>query len=207
MYIICPTSNVGSPEKRDRFLSLLSNVAETTLSSETDARAYAWFRSAADNDKVPHHWVQGFEVYDHLEASTVTHRSSDAYKAFRSAVGAEGLLDRGSDLGYLQPTGFGFLIREPVIFQSGSQPNGGYVVVERMRAAGGSSGRVALLEVLRTVAESVGKASLVDAVASFWVLEYRPEDQDLTIVVFQRFESKRAYEEAFLRDSKIERLR
>lgn len=227
MYVLCPTSNVGSPEKRDRvrspalplllcrrcscsvkFLDLLSDVAETTEANELSCLAYAWFRSAEDNEVVPHHWVQGLEVYAELEASTVTHRSSDEYKRFRQAVADESLLDRGSDLRYLEPLGIGFLMRQRGPDCPPRQCDSeGYVVFERLRAAGGADGRNRLLELLRKL-ESTGLKDLdASVVASFWVLGYRPEDSDSTIVVFQRFATKQAFQDDYLTNESIKDIR
>ncbi|OJJ07667.1 hypothetical protein ASPVEDRAFT_155461 [Aspergillus versicolor CBS 583.65] len=110
MYIIAPLSNCASPPKRDRFLEYISKIAPITHTHEPKCHAYAWFRSAEDNDAVPHHWVRGFEVYEDIEANTVTHRASTEYKAFRAAVAEEGLLARPSDLRYWRPLS-GFLTR------------------------------------------------------------------------------------------------
>jgi quinol monooxygenase YgiN len=181
-----------------KFLGLLSEVAETTAANELSCRAYAWFRSAEENEVIPHHWVQGFEVYDQLEASTVTHRASDPYNAFRQACAAESLLDRGSDLRYLEPLGIGFLARQAAPDSPQGHCDGeGYVVIERLKAAGVVEGRSSLLDLLRRL-ESISVRDLdKSTVASFWVLGYRPEDCDSTIVVFQRFATKVAFQDDF----------
>ncbi|KAH7030582.1 uncharacterized protein B0I36DRAFT_362419 [Microdochium trichocladiopsis] len=114
MFVISPMSNIGSLEKRDIFLQHISDIADTTIATELDVLAYAWFCSADDNTAVPRQWVRGFEVYKTLESSTVQHRSSDAYKRFRAAVGSESLLDRPSDLRYMRPLDIGFLTRPGV---------------------------------------------------------------------------------------------
>ncbi|KAH8897877.1 hypothetical protein GQ53DRAFT_837637 [Thozetella sp. PMI_491] len=203
MYIISPMSNCGSPQKRDRFLQLLTAVAETTAANEPDVAAYAWFRSAEDNDEVPHHWVRGFEVYTHLEASSKTHRESEAYRNFRSACGSEALLDRPSDLRYLEPLDIGFLSRknEPITLQ-GRQPGNsaaGYVVMEVLRPK--SECRDQLISCLRELASVV--EALKGTVTSFWVLGYRVEDNDSAVLVFQRFGSKELYESQYLTLPKV----
>lgn len=83
MYIIAPLSSCASAPKRDRvrqatiqslmmkiitkqFLEYISKIAAVTHAREPKCPAYAWFRSAEDNDAVPHHWVRGLEVYAHL---------------------------------------------------------------------------------------------------------------------------------------------
>lgn len=45
-----------------KFLDYLSKIAPVTLETEKQCAAYAWFRSAEDNDVVPHHWLRGLEV-------------------------------------------------------------------------------------------------------------------------------------------------
>jgi quinol monooxygenase YgiN len=182
-----------------QFLQCLHDVAEVTHASEPEARAYAWFRSAEDNDTVPHHWVRGFEVYAKLEASTETHRASAPYKDFRTACASEKLLDRPSDLRYMEPLGLGFMTRdwEPVVLQS--QESQGYVVVERLKPKPGN--RPQLLEAVRELsghADAVGQG-----VHTFWSLGYRAEDNDETVVLFERFASKNAYTDYFLAQPKV----
>lgn len=227
MYVICPTSNVGSPQKRDRvrrlyahcsieasthffaqFLALLSDVAETTAANELSCQAYAWFRSSEENNDVPHHWVQGLEVYDHLEASTVTHRASGPYKSFRQACAAESLLERGSDLRYLEPLGIGFLARQGAPDSCSRHCDGeGYVVIERLKAAGGIDGKNGLLKLLRGLESTSVKELDKSTLASFWVLGYRAEDCDSTIVVFQRFATKQAFQQEFLKNESVQIIR
>lgn len=81
-YIISPLSQCGNPEKQEKvdlssydtpslvhclhfyfkFLNYIRKIAPVTAASEPDCEAYAWFRSAEDNDVVPKHWLRGFEV-------------------------------------------------------------------------------------------------------------------------------------------------
>lgn len=183
-------------------------MAETTAANEFSCQAYAWFRSAEEDKVVPHHWVQGFEVYDHLEASTVTHRASDQYKSFRHACAAESLLERGSDLRYLEPLGIGFLARQAAAYNPQRHCDGeGYVVIERMKATRGVDGKNSLLDILRRLGSICLHELDGSTVASFWVLGYRLEDCDSTIVVFQRFTTKQCFQNDFLRNDSVKALR
>lgn len=183
-------------------------MAETTAANELSCQAYAWFRSAEEDKVVPHHWVQGFEVYDHLEASTVTHRASDQYKSFRQACAAESLLERGSDLRYLEPLGIGFLARQAAAHNPQRHCDGeGYVVIERVEAAAGVDGKNNLLDLLRRLGSICLNELDESTVASFWVLGYRLEDCDSTIVVFQRFATKQGFQNDFLRNDSVQALR
>ncbi|KAL5340961.1 hypothetical protein BJX70DRAFT_396342 [Aspergillus crustosus] len=204
MYIISPLSNCVSPEKRNRFLDYISKIAPVTLAHEPKCRAYAWFRSAEDNDTVPHHWLRGFEVqvihiihsstprYEDIEANTITHRASDEYKAFRGAVGEEGLLARPSDLRYWRPSGVGFLTRadsatNTANFISRADIEGArqYIVVDELTPRPGQV--ESILRQLGELAEVAERETLTQ-VLSFWVL--RREDD---LLVFSRYEDKDAF--------------
>jgi hypothetical protein len=125
------------------------------------------------------------------------HRSSQAYKNFRQAVGSESLLERGSDLRYLEPLDIGFLTRKDgALTLQGSQvkaKEAGYVVIDIFRPKKGSKELlISQLRLLSSAAEKMG-----DAVTSFWILGYQQEYSDETIVVFQRFNSQITYEGTF----------
>ncbi|OAA68640.1 hypothetical protein SPI_00835 [Niveomyces insectorum RCEF 264] len=201
-------SNCASAQACDRFMDLLSAIAKVTRESEPKAISYAWFRSAKDNDAVPHDWVRGLEVYEDLPALTETHRASAVYKAMRAAASAEALLSLPSDLRFLQPTGTGFMYRKAPPHTS-EAPEGDYVVVDELKPVSAAVGhdqapRDQLLAALKRVADDVETSPLQASVLSFWVLEYRPEYGDETLVVFARFASKAAYERAF-KDSNVVR--
>lgn len=183
-------------------------MAETTGPNEKSCQAYAWFRSSEENNEVPHHWVQGLEVYDCLEASTVTHRESGPYKSFRQACASESLLERRSDLRYLEPLGIGFLARQGAPDSFSQRCDGeGYVVIERLKAAGGLDGKDNLLQLLRGLESTSVKTLDESTLTSFWVLGYRAEDCDSTIVLFQRFATKQAFQHEFLNDESVKIVR
>ncbi|KAJ1333120.1 (4S)-4-hydroxy-5-phosphonooxypentane-2,3-dione isomerase [Microdochium nivale] len=206
MFILNPMSNIGSLAKRDIFLSHISEIANVTITTEHDVLAYAWFRSAEDNDLVPHQWVCGLEVYKTMEASTVTHRSSAAYKNFREAVGAENLLDKSSDLRYRQPLDFGFLIpagANATVYQD--QPKtAAYIVLEFLQPAPGRRGE--LLDLLRDTASTMQNIGQ-DVVQSFWPTELVEAQDDEMVVIFQRYTSKQAYEDTVLGSEEIKAYR
>lgn len=135
------------------------------------------------------------------EASTETHRSSAPYKAFRAACASEALLDRGSDLRYMEPLSFGFMHRSGKPIKLQDKQTDGYVVVESFDASG--TNRDALISQLVKLSELAGTLSTVE---SFWPLAYRLEDNDPTIVLFQRFASSSSYESGFAANSDIQRI-
>ncbi|KAH8700163.1 hypothetical protein BGW36DRAFT_424998 [Talaromyces proteolyticus] len=196
MFVIAPLSNCASTAKRDRFIEYLSKIAPVTYKNEPKCRAYAWFRSAEDNDTVPHHWLRGLEVYEDVEANTITHRASAEYKAFRAAVGAEGLLERPSDLRFWRPSSIGFLkrdesSRESEIFQDRSHTTSPdalqYIVIDEMTPRLGYEDIV--------IEQLCGMAHLAeqnDQILSFWVLNRGDEAQDQGILVFSRYKNRNA---------------
>lgn len=141
--------------------------------------------------------------YSKLEASTQVHRSSTPYKAFRAACGGEALLDRPSDLRYLEPLGIGFMTRGGTQVLLQGQSSNGYIVFEHLRPKPGR--RSDLLASLRSLA-SISEG-LAQEVQSFWALGYRAEDDDETVVLFQRFSSKVAFLEGFQSFPKIAETR
>ncbi|KAL3475208.1 hypothetical protein BJX99DRAFT_230192 [Aspergillus californicus] len=189
MFVIAPLSNCASTDKRDRFLEFISAIAPVTHATEPKCHAYAWFRSAADNETVPHHWVRGLEVYEDIEANTISHRASAEYKAFRAAVGEEGLLERPSDLRFWRPASVGFLTR------ANARPNSmnfmrrdrssQYIVVDELTPDPGQKHRV--LETLQVLArEAEGR----EKVLSFWVLHRGDGELDESVMVFARYEDR-----------------
>lgn len=48
-----------------RFLQFLDHIAKiacVTKKNEPQCHGYGWFKSAEDNDTVPHYWLRGFEM-------------------------------------------------------------------------------------------------------------------------------------------------
>ncbi|KAL3462173.1 hypothetical protein BJX64DRAFT_288712 [Aspergillus heterothallicus] len=180
MYVIAPLSNCASPKKRDRFLEYISKIAPVTSKTEPKCHGYAWFRSAEDNTAVPHHWLRGFEIYEDVEANTETHRASAEYKAFRAAVGAEGLLDRPSDLRFWRPL-LGHLVyqEEPVDFSASTTSQ--YIITDELTPLPGRKEHV--VEQLGMLAHQAEKRQ----VPSFWVLHRGDGEQDESLLVFARY--------------------
>ncbi|KAL3488330.1 hypothetical protein BJX62DRAFT_240141 [Aspergillus germanicus] len=182
MYVIAPLSNCASPEKRDRFLEYISAIAPVTLRTEPKCHGYAWFRSAEDNTVVPHHWLRGFEIYEDVEANTETHRASAEYKAFRGAVGPEGLLERPSDLRFWRPL-LGYLLQGgPVDFSTSASEQ--YIVTHELTPNSGKKEEI--VEQLRALAQE-GEGSQV---LSFWILHRGDEETDQSLIVFARYRDK-----------------
>ncbi|KAJ5661368.1 uncharacterized protein N7484_000740 [Penicillium longicatenatum] len=188
MLIISPLSRCASSAKRDIFLQHIGNIAPVTKSHEPKCLGYAWFKSAQDNDTVPHHWLRGFEIYEDVEANTIEHRASAEYKAFRIAVGEEELLEQPSDLRFWRPTDVGFLTRRGSIDFAGGLVHGKqYIVVDELRTELGKCDLV--FDHLRKIAV---EAENVEQVFSFWVLR-REDEKDLTFMVFSGYLEKEAW--------------
>ena len=99
----------------------------------------------------------------------------------------------------MEPLDIGFMVRDTkrLVFQD--TETHGYVIFESLRPKDGDRDKLlGLLRDLSSIASRLG-----NIVASFWCLGYRTEDNDPTIVVFQRFESKAMYEQAYLGHAEI----
>ena len=125
----------------------------------------------------------------------MTHRASAEYKAFRAGAGAEGLLERPSDLRFWRPSSVGFLTRDdddgsrgPVNFMDRGRhasPSSGtrqYIVVDELMPRPGRKDQI--LKQLHGLAR---EAKRRDQVLSFWVL-HREDGEGL--LVFARYEDK-----------------
>ncbi|OAL46296.1 hypothetical protein IQ07DRAFT_590482 [Pyrenochaeta sp. DS3sAY3a] len=207
MFIICPLSQCASPEKRDRFLSYIEKIAPVTFNTEPNCHAYAWFRSADDNDVVPSHWLRGFEIYTSVEANQVEHRASPEYKDFRTAAGEEKLLSKPSDLRFWRPGGIGFLTKgAPAVFgpvESSSRLQ--YLVTEEINPRNGERSKI--FELFRRI---VANAEQDDATLTLWVQDRigtpdtRPEKiEDESLFVLLRFEDRNGAD-AFYSQTKSE---
>ncbi|CAG9981760.1 unnamed protein product [Clonostachys byssicola] len=180
-------SNCASLEKRDRFLEHIAKIAPITQRTEVDCLGYAWFRSAGDNDVVPHHWLRGLEITP--QANSVDHRASEEYKAFRAAVAGECLLSRPSDLRFWRPMGIGYDSREgglDLAVRAQDRPR--YAVVHELEFDADCRGVVKA-----TLARLAGQALETPAVLSFWPLGREEEDGGSTLV-FSLFYDKEAAE-------------
>ncbi|KAH7079813.1 hypothetical protein FB567DRAFT_595794 [Paraphoma chrysanthemicola] len=198
MFIISPLSQCASPAKRDEFLSHIERIAAVTLHKEPRCHAYAWFRSADDNDEVPSHWLRGFEVYESIEANQVEHRASSEYKAFRAAVGEQGFLAKPSDLRFWHPAGIGFLSKksQEIFTPPTSSDELQYVVTDELTTRPGAKAQAL---------DHLGKAAAIarenDAVLSFWVQDragirdIRAEGLDNNeLYILVRCKNKEAYD-------------
>ena len=113
------------------------------------------------------------------------------------------MLDRPSDLRYLESLNIGFLAREDVSIVLQNHETEGYVVFESLRPAQGQ--RAAVLEHVVDIA-SVAHA-LRGVVESFWAMGYREEAEDPTIVLFQRFCSRDGYISRFVTNTELRAAR
>ncbi|KAI9752415.1 MAG: hypothetical protein M4579_005639 [Chaenotheca gracillima] len=193
MRVICPLSACASYEKRDKFFNLLSDIAKVTIQSEPRNHGYCWFESAGDNTEVPNYWVRGFEVYEDEDALDV-HRDSEPYKKMRAAFASDSILSKTTDIRFLQPTGLGFFRRteEQVRFtkdKSLTDDTKNLIVTWDIKPQEDKQADVRKdLEQLAKHVEGNEPSA-----GTFWVLEYLPEFQDSTIIIFSRFANTEAY--------------
>ncbi|KAK7227853.1 hypothetical protein V2G26_000023 [Clonostachys chloroleuca] len=189
MYILSPMSNCASLEKRDRFLEHIAKIAPITQRTEVDCLGYAWFRSAGDNNVVPHHWLRGLEIYRTPQANWVDHRASDEYKAFRAAVAGESLLSRPSDLRFWGPMGIGYASREGGLdLTVRAQGRIRYAVVHELEFDADCRG------VVKAALTSLADRAIdTPAVLTFWPLG-REEGDEGSVLVFSVFDDKGAAE-------------
>ncbi|CAK7235443.1 hypothetical protein SBRCBS47491_009295 [Sporothrix bragantina] len=198
MYVISPMSNCASVPACDRRTWELELYLELYL--ERNRKLALPLALALTDDT---------QRYEDLPALTETHRESAEYKAMRAAAAAEALLDRPSDLRFLQPTGTGFMNRKAPAHNSRT-PESEYVVIDELKPKPAADGgndkapRDQLLAALKQIADDIEKSPLHDEVLTFWVLEYRPEYNDEALLVFARFVSKQAYESAFKRSDVVQ---
>jgi len=180
---ISPSFLFESEAKRDRFLSLVSEVADHAVSNEPQCKAYCWFRSSS-TDVIS---IRGFEVYSNEEALNVVHRASEPYKRMRQAIMTEKLapLPTPSDLKFRTPAA-GFLTKgkDDVLFADSER-----IIVTSEYFTSGKPETESLLKVLKETAESF--KSEID-VLSFWALKF--EDVDNNILLFEQHSSRSSYE-------------
>ncbi|KAL2826243.1 hypothetical protein BDW59DRAFT_161080 [Aspergillus cavernicola] len=115
--IVNPYIPLASVADRDKFLSLVRNVAIETQDHEPRCLAYCWTCPVAERDGSTDSpaLVQGLEIYATEDALIVTHRSGTAYKEMRKVVAATGLLSypKGGVPTYC-PAGASFLSKAEV---------------------------------------------------------------------------------------------
>ncbi|KAJ5107511.1 hypothetical protein N7456_004186 [Penicillium angulare] len=116
--------------------------------------------------------------YDEVEASTITHRASAEYKAFRVAVGEKRLLEQPSDLRFWRPTNIGFLTRKVHMNSFKNQSHGkNYIVIDELTPASGEYKHI--FELLSKISL---KAEKTQEVLSFWVLQREDGDKTAFLV-------------------------
>lgn len=127
----------------------------------------------------------------------------------RAAVGENKLLERPSDLRFLQPTGTGFL-HGPLRGDTGDIVGPEYMIVDEVRPKPGhgqQAARELLLTALKSAVEELDVITTNNECLTFWVLEYRPEYDDNSLVVVSRYQSKQVYDEISSRTDIIHNLR
>jgi quinol monooxygenase YgiN len=120
--------------------------------------------------------------YEDVEANTETHRASAEYKAFRGAVGPEGLLERPSDLRFWRPLSGYLRHGEPVDFSTLADEQ--YIVTHELTPNPGKKEEVA--EQLRVLAQEAEGSQ----VPSFWILHRGDQETDESLLVFAGYRDK-----------------
>jgi quinol monooxygenase YgiN len=119
---------------------------------------------------------------------------SGPYKKMRASVGPDKILERPTDLRFLQPTSIGFMTRGGMdVFEIDdhlNEDNRSLVVVQEIRPKQGSKQKLLKdFEVLACHVQNFDKGT-----ACFWVLEYLEEYSDNGIVVFSTFDTDTEYQ-------------
>ncbi|KAB8204011.1 hypothetical protein BDV34DRAFT_226754 [Aspergillus parasiticus] len=113
--VVNPYIPLASVEDREKYLSLVYDVAHETHKNEPECLAYCWTRpvSTSETPTDGHTFVQGLEVYKSLDALVVAHRSSSPYLKMREVVNSTGLITfpKGGVPMY-EPAGTGFLTKK-----------------------------------------------------------------------------------------------
>ena len=99
----------------------------------------------------------------------------------------------------MEPLDFGFMMRvnEHITFQD--LASDGYVIFQSFRPR--ENNRGTMMEHLQEHAIYVEQQEQL--ASSFWPLGYRVEDDDPTVLVFQRFHSRESYEKHFATSSVV----
>jgi len=128
--------------------------------------------------------------YETQEANRETHRAGEAYREFRAAVAAEGLLNGYPDMRFWCATGMGFLTRAPInMMVDREATKNQYIVVQDLSPKQGAKSKV-----LDTLGSVVNSVESVSSVGSFWVLERENKEDGDDVIVFARFDYKNSYE-------------
>ncbi|KAL4747947.1 hypothetical protein BDW72DRAFT_196230 [Aspergillus terricola var. indicus] len=116
--VVNPYIPLASTEHREKYLSLVRDVARETQDNEPDCLAYCWTRpiSTPENATDGPVFVQGIEVYKTLDALSVVHRSSAPYLQMRKIVSSTALITfpKGGVPIY-EPAGTGFLTKRGAV--------------------------------------------------------------------------------------------
>ncbi|KAF2467910.1 uncharacterized protein BDR25DRAFT_316526 [Lindgomyces ingoldianus] len=190
-FALIPTPLCGSEEKLEKFLSLISDIADTTYANEPRNVSYSWFRKSP-LDQQDEHRCCGFEVYADELALTQAHRSSPEYKRMRSVGVEEQLFVHPTALIFLEPAcANGFLAREVADVQfKHSQTNSNLIVVRRYITKHYEETKV-LLEELNLLAR---KCREMEHVLTFMPLK-RKDGVATEVSVLERYTSQEKYEQ------------
>ncbi|KAL3452146.1 hypothetical protein BJX65DRAFT_303858 [Aspergillus insuetus] len=183
--VVNPYIPLSSTADRDKFLSLVRDVAHETQANEPQCLAYCWTTPASEQDRSTDSLalVQGLEVYATEEALAVTHRSGAAYRHMREIVASTKLLTypKGGVPTH-RPAGGGFLSKPGVAETVG--PDEYFVILKYI-----VRGDDAVSRVLREERTLAGELRSNDGVFAVWCFVPEGEgneEEEVTIVLFIR---------------------
>ena len=117
----------------------------------------------------------------------VTHRSSAPYKRMRASIANDNILaDTNIDLTFRVPAGVGFLSKSTSIDLLTPES---FVVFSEYYTKGGKYSS-SLLENVEIVAKTLRNEP---EVLSYWALKWQNPESDKSILVFERYTSRKAY--------------
>ncbi|KAJ0415090.1 hypothetical protein BJY00DRAFT_318187 [Aspergillus carlsbadensis] len=183
--VLNPYIPLASATDRDKFLSLVRDVARETQANEPQCLAYCWTTPveepgrSADSPAL----VQGLEVYATEEALAVTHRSGEAYKHMREVVASTNLLSypKGGVPTYC-PAGGGFLSKPGAAETVG--PEEYFVILKYIVRGGDAVSRVLREE--RQLADELRGDEGVFAAWCFVPQGKEDEEGEVSIALFIR---------------------
>ncbi|CAM1510706.1 Fc.00g010410.m01.CDS01 [Cosmosporella sp. VM-42] len=172
-----------------KFLDLISDIAEVTARHEPQNRAYCWFRRHRPLSNLKGAWICGFECYENEAALAEVHRSSQEYKAMRTAVVGENLFMLNSPLIFSQPAadwGFLNLSGEPMIYFATAKEA---LVLVTTYTTKNHETTATLLDKLSKISDTMRQQ---DGVFAYYPVR-RLDNVETEITIFQGYKSVHAY--------------
>jgi len=182
---------------KERVLGLFNAIARETFTNEDENIAYIWYRKADDNDREGN-LVHGLEVYQREQSLVQDHRAGSAYKNMRAVGTSKKLFIRPSELIFYRPTrsngSAGFLTRgETDVLLHDVTQLASYALFTKYYTSG-MDVRDALLVQLQKLAKVCEEDEHVQSFYPMAKRDLSGKDGAAPIVVFERYDSKEAFE-------------